>query len=274
MFAPGLVGFDMLYYCSQHTALPVVGHPAFLGSYTDRGRGGFECGCIFGQLPRLAGADIMVFPNFGGRFSLSEEQCAGIRRMAQEDLGPIQRMIPCPAGGMKVKKVGMMRKFYSDDVALLIGGSLDFATPPQTATRDLLPHLPNGRQVVLANLGHTDDFWAYEPAASERLVNTFFDNGRVDTSLYTPSSVDFTPSTSQGTIAKITLGTMLGLAALTVLSLLWMPLRIHRRGAFGPKASAFSRSLYAAVLGLGGLFLGALVVLTAFPTVPLTDDDP
>ena len=49
---------------------------------------------------------------------------------------------------------------------LLIGGSLDFATPPQWATRDLLPHLPNGRQVVLPGLGHTDDVWAFEPAAS------------------------------------------------------------------------------------------------------------
>ena len=40
---------------------------------------------------------------------------------------------------------------------LLIGGNLDFATPPQWATRELLPHLPNGRQIVLKNLGHTDD---------------------------------------------------------------------------------------------------------------------
>ena len=48
---------------------------------------------------------------------------------------------------------------------LLIGGELDFATPPQNATRELLPHLANGRQVVLPKLGHADDFWAYEPAA-------------------------------------------------------------------------------------------------------------
>ena len=59
---------------------------------------------------------------------------------------------------------------------------------------------------MLRNLGHTDDFWAYEPAASTRLVNTFFDSGRVDTSLYTPASVDFTPGFSQGAIAKIILG--------------------------------------------------------------------
>ena len=68
---------------------------------------------------------------------------------------------------------------------LLIGGQLDFATPPQNATRELLPHLPNGHQVVLPKLGHADDFWAYEPDASTRLIDTYLDSGRVDTSLYT-----------------------------------------------------------------------------------------
>jgi len=124
MFAPGLVGFDMLHYCSQRTSLPVIGHPAFLGCHIDRGRGGIDCACLLGQLPRLAGADIMVFPNFGGRFSLTEEQCMGIRKMASEDLGPIRTMLPCPAGGMTVQKIDMMREFYGEDVALLIGGSL------------------------------------------------------------------------------------------------------------------------------------------------------
>ncbi|MDP9285010.1 MAG: alpha/beta hydrolase, partial [Actinomycetota bacterium] len=128
---------------------------------------------------------------------------------------------------------------------LLIGGSLDFATPPQDAARELLPHLPNGHQVVLDNLGHTDDFWAYEPAASTRLISTFLDRGRVDTSLYTKHAIDFTPTVGHGGIAKIVLGVMLGLVALTVLSLLWMPLRLRRRGAYGRKAGATLRSLYA-----------------------------
>jgi pimeloyl-ACP methyl ester carboxylesterase len=155
---------------------------------------------------------------------------------------------------------------------LLIGGKLDFATPPQNATRQLLPHLPNGHEVVLSNLGHSDDFWAYEPAASKRLVNRFLKSGRVDTSLYTPNRVDFTPTVGQGGIAKIVLGAWLGLAALTVLSLLWLPLRVRRRGAFGWKASGTLRTLYALVLGLGGWFLGVLIVLTALPTVPITDE--
>jgi pimeloyl-ACP methyl ester carboxylesterase len=155
---------------------------------------------------------------------------------------------------------------------LLIGGNLDFATPPQWATRELLPHLSNGREVILSDLGHTDDFWTYQPAASTRLVNTYFDSGRVDRSLYTHNSVDFTPAISQGAIAKIVLGVMLGFAALTVLSLLWIALRVHKRGRFGRKTSATLRSLYPIVLGLGGWFLGVLVVMTTMPGVPLDDE--
>src|SRR6266508_6647504 len=155
---------------------------------------------------------------------------------------------------------------------LLIGGKLDFATPPQNATRELLPHLPNGHELVLANLGHSDDFWTYEPTASKRLINAFLGSGRVDTSLYTPAHVDFTPALTQGTIATIVLASMLGLAALTVLSLLWMAFRVRRRGAFGRKSSVAVRSLYALLLGLGGVFLGLLIALTALPTVPMTDE--
>ena len=154
---------------------------------------------------------------------------------------------------------------------LLVGGNLDFATPPQWATRDLLPHLPNGHQIVLEDLGHSGDFWTYQPEAGKRLITKFLETGTVDDSLYRPATVDFTPAFSHGAVAKIVVGAMLGLAALTVLSLLWMARRVHRRGAYGRKASATLRSVYPIVLGLGGWFLGVLVVLVAFPSVPLDD---
>jgi pimeloyl-ACP methyl ester carboxylesterase len=155
---------------------------------------------------------------------------------------------------------------------LLIGGELDLATPPQWATRELLPHLPNGREVVLDNIGHSDDFWTYQTEAGSRLINTFLDSGRVDKSGYTRTSVDFTPVFSHGAVAKIVLGVMLGLAALVVLTLLWMGLRVRRRGAFGRKASATLRSLYPVVLGLGGWLLGVLIVIMTMPSVPLDDE--
>jgi hypothetical protein len=51
-----------------------------------------------------------------------------------------------------------------------------------------------------------------------------------------------------------------------------MALRVRWRGAFGRKTSAALRSVYVLVLGLGGWFVGVLIVLTAFPTVPIDDE--
>jgi pimeloyl-ACP methyl ester carboxylesterase len=155
---------------------------------------------------------------------------------------------------------------------LLIGGTVDFATPAQNATKELLPYLPNGHQVVLAELGHATDFWSYEPQASTRLLTTFFDSGTVDASLYTHRTMDFTPEVTLTWLAKIIAGVMIGFAALAVLSLLLMAGWVKRRGGFGHKASVALRSAYPLVLGLGGWCLGVLVVMTTLPTVPLDDE--
>jgi pimeloyl-ACP methyl ester carboxylesterase len=155
---------------------------------------------------------------------------------------------------------------------LVVGGALDFAVPPQVATKKLLPHLPNGHQVVLPGFGHTTSFWTEQPQAGTRLINTFFDSGEVDDSLYKPQSVDFTPEVTHTALGKGFAGTMIGLAVLTLLSLLWMARRVHKRGHFGRKTSAMLRSLYPLVLGLGGWFLGVLIVITTMPGVPLDDE--
>ena len=152
---------------------------------------------------------------------------------------------------------------------LLIGGTLDFETPAQNATRELLPHLPNGHQVILSGLGHATDFWHYEPAASTRLLTTFYDTGKVDTSRYTPNTVRFTTKVTQGAIAEYLVGTMLGLAAFTVVSLAWLARRVRKRGDTGRKTSLAFRTVAAPFLGLGGWFAAALTVLTLFPTVSL-----
>jgi pimeloyl-ACP methyl ester carboxylesterase len=156
---------------------------------------------------------------------------------------------------------------------LLVGGELDFSTPPQVMTKELLPYLRNGQQVVLPGIGHTGTFFAVQPEASSRLINTFFDTGKVDDSLYQAQPVDFTPPHSFGGLAKVFLGLALALATLTMLSLVGMAWWVRKRGRFGPQASAVLRSLSPVVLGLGGVLLGALIVLAIWPSVPI-DSDP
>ena len=155
---------------------------------------------------------------------------------------------------------------------LLIGGTLDFETPAQNATKELLPHLSNGHQVILSGLGHVDDFESYEPSASTQLLTTFYATGRVDTSRYTPNRVSFTTSQTQAAIAKDLLAAMIGFAALAALSLLWVALRVRKHGAAGRKTSVATRTIVLLVLGLGGWFGAALVVLTFWPALSLSSE--
>ena len=155
---------------------------------------------------------------------------------------------------------------------LLIGGTLDFETPAQNATKELLPHLSNGHQVILSGLGHVDDFWYYEPSASTQLLTTFYAAGQVDTSRYTPNKVSFTPPSAQTSIAKDILGVVIGFALLAALWLLWVARRVRKHGAAGRKTSVATRTIVPVVLGLGGWFGAALVVLTLWPALSLASE--
>lgn len=160
----------------------------------------------------------------------------------------------------------------SDVETLLIGGTLDFSTPPGNATDELLPFLSNGHQVVLTDFGHTTDFWTYQPEAANRLINVFFDTGEVDDSRYVYQAVDFTPESTHTAMAKIVAGAMIGVAVLALVLLLWMPRHVRKRGSFGPITGAVFRTvLVPLVLGLGGWFLAGMIVQGIWPAIPFAD---
>jgi hypothetical protein len=163
----------------------------------------------------------------------------------------------------------LYQKVRPSNVETLVGGTLDFATPPVFATDELLPALPNGHQVVVSEVGHTGDFWGIQKSAGTHLVATFLDDGTVDTSRYRHQPVDFTPSTAQSSIAKIVLVVMLGFALAMMLWLVTLAVRVRRQGGTGPMTGAWIRSVGPIVFGLGGFFVGVLVVLTLWPSVPL-----
>jgi pimeloyl-ACP methyl ester carboxylesterase len=116
----------------------------------------------------------------------------------------------------------------TDVETLLISGSIDFATPPQFATEELLPHLGNGEQVILKDLGHTETFWSSQPEARTHMLSTFFNTGEVDASLYTYQPVNFDAGLGWPGLAKALLGIVLAVIALLV-ALVWFVVRRVRR---------------------------------------------
>ncbi|SEC70320.1 RuBisCO large subunit C-terminal-like domain-containing protein [Rhodobacter sp. 24-YEA-8] len=128
---PGLLGFGMVHRIAQDPGLdlPVMTHPSFLGPWVLNPDTGMDHGVVFGTLPRLAGADISVFPNVGGRFGFSAADCLQIAEACRAPDGPATAMLPSPGGGMSVERVADMVRMYGQDVVYLLGGSL-LADPP------------------------------------------------------------------------------------------------------------------------------------------------
>jgi ribulose-bisphosphate carboxylase large chain len=125
MVAPGIIGFDLMRELADDDGigLPVMTHPALQGSFVTS-RNGMSHGVIFGQLARLAGADATIFPNFGGRFSFSREECREIVTGTVEPMGQLKAIFPAPGGGMSLARVPEMIETYGQDLIFLIGGGL------------------------------------------------------------------------------------------------------------------------------------------------------
>lgn len=123
---PGITGFDHMRDLAtrSETAVPIMGHPAFLGSYSASPTGGVAHGALYGKLMRLLGADLSVFPNYGGRFSFTPDECLQVAGALGEEIDGILPAIPAPGGGMTLDRVSEIKRFYGADVALLIGGDL------------------------------------------------------------------------------------------------------------------------------------------------------
>jgi ribulose-bisphosphate carboxylase large chain len=81
-------------------------------------------GVLLGTLFRLMGADISIFPNVGGRFAYSADDCARIRDSLRAPLGGLRQAWPCPAGGMRMNNIENMAADYGADAVFLVGGAL------------------------------------------------------------------------------------------------------------------------------------------------------
>lgn len=126
MVAPGLVGLDTMRSLADddRIQLPIISHPAFQGSFVVSRDSGVSHHVIFGQLARIAGADASIYPNYGGRFSFSREDCISIVQGAKEPMYHIKPMFSAPGGGMSLERIPEMIETYGKDVIFLIGGAL------------------------------------------------------------------------------------------------------------------------------------------------------
>ena len=95
-----------------------------LGSFVTAPDCGIAHDLLFGTLMRLAGAEATIYPNFGGWFSFSENECVDIAVSTASSFGHIKSISPAPGGGMRFDNVPDMVRVGGADVMFLIGGAL------------------------------------------------------------------------------------------------------------------------------------------------------
>jgi ribulose-bisphosphate carboxylase large chain len=135
IISPGLAGLETMRLIAKDAsaALPIFYHPAFHGPYVINKDSGISHYAFFGQLMRLNGADAVIFPNYGGRFSFSKDECASLAAGCRDDLGGLKPILPGPGGGMTMQRMPEIKKFYGNDAVFLMGGGLFAAGPDITA---------------------------------------------------------------------------------------------------------------------------------------------
>ncbi|MFU8813291.1 MAG: RuBisCO large subunit C-terminal-like domain-containing protein [Balneolaceae bacterium] len=125
LICPDLAGWGALIdLAASANPLPVMAHPALSGSRVLGHESGMSPSFLYGTLWRAFGADAVVYPNAGGRFQLSKEQCLAINEACRTDSLPLAAALPVPGGGIDRTTVASWVEIYGPDTLFLIGGSL------------------------------------------------------------------------------------------------------------------------------------------------------
>lgn len=125
LLCPHIAGLETMHRLARlNIALPIIAHPAFSGSLTTNNEQGLSPSFLYGQLWRALGADFVIYPNKGGRFSFTSEQCREINDAATANHSPFKKAFPMPGGGIKLDNVSKWVNDYGNDVTFLVGGSL------------------------------------------------------------------------------------------------------------------------------------------------------
>lgn len=126
LLMPGLIGYSAMQHLANNAefGLPIMTHPAFTGPFVLTPTTGISHAIMYGTLQRLAGSDISVFPNVGGRFGFTRQECLSIADACRLPGGVGAPIMPSPGGGMTADRAHEMVSMYGEDVVFLLGGSL------------------------------------------------------------------------------------------------------------------------------------------------------
>lgn len=123
LVAPGLTGFDALRALAMDgtLALPMASHPSFLGANVSRQRDGLAPAVMYGLLPRLAGADLSIYPGFDTGYFMTKEDCVSVAVSCRQPWDHVLPAMPSVGGRIGPDCVAELVAALGRDVVLILG---------------------------------------------------------------------------------------------------------------------------------------------------------
>jgi ribulose-bisphosphate carboxylase large chain len=145
LISPQLTGMSAIKSLrDSEPVLPVMAHPTFSGSFVMDKDHGFTPELYYGFLWRALGADTVIYPNSGGRFSFTDDECRKINGALRDESSPFKKAFPTPGGGIQRETIGKWIDRYGMDTIFLIGGSLyQHKHGLETAVREFQDEIEN-----------------------------------------------------------------------------------------------------------------------------------
>lgn len=123
LIAPGLTGFDALrsFSSDESLNLPIMSHPAFWGAPAGSERGGLAPTVMYGLLPRVAGADLSIYPAFGSDYPMSQQDCLSVAQSCREPRGALKPTMPAVGGRIGPERLSTLGTVLGHDLAYIVG---------------------------------------------------------------------------------------------------------------------------------------------------------
>jgi 2,3-diketo-5-methylthiopentyl-1-phosphate enolase len=120
------VGFSVLRALAEDKSInvPILAHMDVAGVYYSSTDHGVSAPLILGKLPRLAGADMVVYPYYLGKAPLTREQFMQVARNLTFPLYDLKPAWPMASGGIYPSLIPHMIEDLGTDVMVGAGGGV------------------------------------------------------------------------------------------------------------------------------------------------------
>ncbi len=114
-------GLPLLAALRKTISIPIMAHPAFAGAMCMSSNSGLSEKLLLGSLPRIAGADFVLFPSPYGSLAWDKDVTKDIQDKLTRSLSNIKSSWPVPSAGVKTSMIKEMVLDFGEDIVINAG---------------------------------------------------------------------------------------------------------------------------------------------------------